>query len=195
MSIFALRVYLVFLRLKGWQQKVKGGPWKPISRLSTLAALNFSVTIKFFSSLALENFGTCLSWKLSFTAFLLFVNTFKQMLMVSIILLVAERRRAQTSRLQKDLPQCTAGYKTWIMHHASCFPGVTLVEIGVFIFVCICILISSCFSDSGRYPLKIWFFSLMAWQWNPASHLFSYLFSVLADRPTPSLQRVGRIAW
>ena len=84
----------------------------------------------FFSLLALENqFGFCLSWKLIFTAFLLFVSTFKQLLIVFIILSVAEHRRAKT--LPKDLPKCTAGHETWIMHQASCFRGATSIEIGV----------------------------------------------------------------
>ena len=54
------------------------------------------------------------------------------MFIVSTILLVSEHRRAQTYRLQKDLPQCTTGYQTWIIHHASCFTGATLTEIGVY---------------------------------------------------------------
>ena len=35
-------------------------------------------------------------------------------------------------RLQSDLPQCTAGYETWIMHHESFFAEATLIEIGVY---------------------------------------------------------------
>ena len=34
---------------------------------------------------------------------------------------------------KKDLPQCTAGYETWIMHHGSWIMKATLVEIGVYI--------------------------------------------------------------
>ena len=84
----------------------------------------------FFSLLAPENqFGFCLSWKLIFTVFLLFVSTFKQLLIVFIILSVAEHRRAKT--IPKDLPKCTAGHETWIMHQASCFRGATSIEIGV----------------------------------------------------------------
>ena len=55
------------------------------------------------------------------------------MFIVSVIFLVAEYRRAQTSRLRKDLPQRTTGYETWIMHHTSCFTGATLIEIGVYV--------------------------------------------------------------
>ena len=84
----------------------------------------------FFSLLALENqFGFCMSWKLIFTVFLLLVSTFKQLLIVFIILSAAEHRLAKT--LPKDLPKCTAGHETWIMHQASCFRRATSIEIGV----------------------------------------------------------------
>ena len=33
---------------------------------------------------------------------------------------------------KKDLPQCTAGYETWIMHHGSWIMEATLIEIGVY---------------------------------------------------------------
>ena len=55
--------FLYLLGLKDLQGTCKKeDPEKPISKLSTLTALNFSVTMKFFSSLALENqFGIFLS--------------------------------------------------------------------------------------------------------------------------------------
>ena len=124
--------FYYLLGLKDWQQKVRRRTVKSYFKAVHVAALNFSVSMKllFFSLLALENqFGFCLSWKLIFTAFLLFVSTFKQLLIVFIILSVAEHRRAKT--LPKDLPKCTAGHETWIIHQASCFRGATSIEIGV----------------------------------------------------------------
>ena len=32
----------------------------------------------------------------------------------------------------KNLPKCTAGYETWIMHHASRITGATFYEIAVY---------------------------------------------------------------
>ena len=76
--------FLVFIRAERFTTQgtcKKEDRKKPISKLSTLTALNFSVTMKFFSSLALENqFGIFFIGKLIFTAFLLFVSTFKQLL-------------------------------------------------------------------------------------------------------------------
>ena len=37
-----------------------------------------------------------------------------------------------TFSLQKGLPQCIAGYETWIIHHWSRFTGATLIEMGVY---------------------------------------------------------------
>jgi len=43
----------------------------------------------------------------------------------------ANLNRLELPAYKKGLPQCTAGYETWIMHHASWITGATLIEIGV----------------------------------------------------------------
>ena len=72
--------------------------------------------MKFLGSLMLKNFGSHLSWKLSWTPSHkwspLFQWTWTRL----------------NFPLQKGLPQCTAGRETW-------FTGATLIEIGVYIFV------------------------------------------------------------
>jgi len=56
------------------------------------------------------------------------------MLMVSII--PFGFNRLELPAYKKGLPQCTAGYETWIMHHASWITGATLIEIGAYIIGC-----------------------------------------------------------
>ena len=69
--------------------------------------------MKFLGSLMLKNFGSHLSWKLSWTPSHkwspLFQWTWTRL----------------NFPLQKGLPQCTAGRETW-------FTGATLIEIGVY---------------------------------------------------------------
>ena len=71
--------------------------------------------MKFFSSLALENqFGIFLSWKLIFTALLLFVSTFKQLLICMSSLFYRLPSIGVHNHYQKIR-------RPWnVNHHASC---------------------------------------------------------------------------
>ena len=79
--------------------------------------------MKFFSSLALENqFGISLSWKLIFTAFLLFVSTFKQLLISMSSLFYRLPSIGMHKHYQKiyhNAPQAMKRESSCIMFHGS----------------------------------------------------------------------------
>ena len=117
-TLTALRV-LVFIRAERFTTQgtcKKEDPKSLFQSCPRWRLFIFSVTMKFFSSLALENqFGIFLNWKLIFTAFLLFVSTFKPLLICMSSLFY----RLPSIGVYKHYQKIYHNATRIIMHHAS----------------------------------------------------------------------------
>ena len=91
------------------------------------------------------------------------------------------------------LPQRTAGYETWIMHHGSWIAGATLIEIGVFSSRIIIILLGFInmkdFVMRNHTTIQILTYELIV------SNLVQFIkphISLLISKPFPAFQFVHR---